>query len=60
MDFEHFSMIDRVAAIDLERKSIRCLAQAPTDSAVYRGHFPGYPVVPGVLLMAAGVMMLIR
>lgn len=44
-------MVDRVEAIDLERRTIRCRAQVPDSSRVFDGHFPEYPVMPGTLLV---------
>jgi 3-hydroxyacyl-[acyl-carrier-protein] dehydratase len=60
---EYFQMIDRVHAVDPE--SIAAEAVVPAESPVFEGHFPGHPLVPGVLLVetmaqASGYMLLHR
>lgn len=56
-------MLDAVAGIDLEAGSIAARALVPEKSPVFEGHFPGHPLVPGVLLLetmaqASGYLLL--
>lgn len=50
MRLETFEMIDRIAAFDREGRHITAHAKVPQTSPVFEGHFPGNPLVPGVLL----------
>jgi 3-hydroxyacyl-[acyl-carrier-protein] dehydratase len=51
MRIEYFQLIDRIVDLDLAEKTISCEATVPTASTIFDGHFPGYPLMPGVLLI---------
>ena len=51
MQLEYFRLIDRIVAIDAAARTIKAEANVPTQSTIFEGHFPGYPLMPGVLLM---------
>lgn len=51
MRLEYFQMVDRIADLDIGERRITVSAQVPQQSSVFEGHFPGYPLMPGVLLI---------
>jgi 3-hydroxyacyl-[acyl-carrier-protein] dehydratase len=51
MRLEYFQLIDRIVALDLDARTITAHAQVPHTSPIFEGHFPGHPLMPGVLLI---------
>jgi 3-hydroxyacyl-[acyl-carrier-protein] dehydratase len=53
MQIEYFQLIDRIVDLNLGEKTITVEAQVPQHNTIFEGHFPGYPIMPGVLLIEA-------
>jgi 3-hydroxyacyl-[acyl-carrier-protein] dehydratase len=53
MRLEYFQLIDRIVDLNLADRKISSEATVPSASTVFEGHFPGYPLMPGVLLIEA-------
>lgn len=65
MQLEYFQMIDRIEALDLDTATLVASSTVPDTSPVFEGHFPGMPLVPGVLLIetmaqASGFLILAK
>ncbi|MBX9762925.1 MAG: 3-hydroxyacyl-ACP dehydratase FabZ [Pseudomonadaceae bacterium] len=48
-----FLLVDRVAELDLEGKSIRAYKNVSINEPFFNGHFPEHPIMPGVLIIEA-------
>jgi 3-hydroxyacyl-[acyl-carrier-protein] dehydratase len=53
MHLEYFQLIDRIVDLDVGKRTITVEAQVPQQNTIFEGHFPGYPLMPGVLLIEA-------
>jgi 3-hydroxyacyl-[acyl-carrier-protein] dehydratase len=65
MRLEYFDLIDRVEKLDVETLTVRVVGTLPETSPVFDGHFPRFPVLPGVMMLefmnhAAGYLLLRR
>lgn len=51
MELEYFQMIDRFVEFDVVGRTCRSICVVPQKSTIFEGHFPGYPLMPGALLI---------
>jgi 3-hydroxyacyl-[acyl-carrier-protein] dehydratase len=53
MELDYFRLIDRIVNLDFDGKTIIVEAEVPAHHTIFEGHFPGFPIMPGVLLTEA-------
>lgn len=53
MRLEYFELVDRIASLDPVAGAIAAHCTLPERSTVFDGHFPGHPILPGVLMIEA-------
>src|SRR5882672_11564647 len=53
MQLDYFQLIDRIVDLNVGERTIMVEAQVPQTHTIFEGHFPGYPIMPGVLLTEA-------
>src|SRR5271156_4168934 len=51
MHLEYFQLIDRIVDLNVAERTITVEAQVPKENTIFEGHFPGHPIMPGVLLI---------
>lgn len=51
MQLEYFQLVDRVLSLSVAERTIEAEAVVPQASTIFEGHFPGHPLMPGVLLV---------
>ena len=48
-----FLLVDRVLDIDVNAKTVRAIKNVTVNEPFFTGHFPGRPIMPGVLIIEA-------
>ena len=59
-----FLLIDRIVELDLENLKVKAIKNVTANETFFIGHFPEFPVMPGVLIIEgmaqAGAYMMMR
>lgn len=59
-----FLFIDKILELDLENLKVKAIKNVSINEYFFQGHFPEYPVMPGVLVIEAmaqvGAYMMLR
>jgi len=50
MRLDQFQLVDRIAELGTDGKTLRASARVPVTHPIFAGHFPGHPLMPGVLI----------
>ncbi len=48
-----FLLLDRILELDIENLKVRALKNVTVNEEFFNGHFPEFPVMPGVLIIEA-------
>lgn len=48
-----FLLVDRIAALDVEGRTVTGLKNVTINEPFFNGHFPDQPIMPGVLIIEA-------
>ncbi|WP_456464731.1 3-hydroxyacyl-ACP dehydratase FabZ [Persephonella sp.] len=48
-----FLLIDRIIELDIPNLKVKALKNVTVNEEFFNGHFPNYPVMPGVLIIEA-------
>jgi len=51
MRIEYFQLLTSIDDLDIEGATLTATGKVPEHSTIFEGHFPGYPIMPGVLLI---------
>jgi 3-hydroxyacyl-[acyl-carrier-protein] dehydratase len=53
MNLDYFQLVDRIVSLNVDDRTIEAQARIPDKASIFQGHFPGHPLMPGVLLIEA-------